>query len=289
MKKSALFIVGLIGFSTPCMAELDAREVNRIYLSNKQKNDAIMNDLRAVGITTQPMIDAWEIVDNLSGRPPSEISTADKKKWLEAKRLLADYTAKAPRDSQSLVAQQQAVRNDINQLKTIKKETGEALAWAKNHPEEIKRFAANNPANAQTGDKSGNSSLPEQLNELQNNVRDTQIEALETSAELDKIESKYDRQELGAYFADKLAQFMNSDSFCRAKNHCANPKTEDPVDPSFLYKEIFPDITDNLKRKGARQTYDKVHGRTKKAGTKPSATNDSPSTEPADSSQPGNQ
>lgn len=250
MNRCLLGLICLL-MGTAAYGEMTATEVHKIFQENSRKNEEIRAELKQLGLTTDTLIDAWDTAEQLQARPQGKLTDLERNELEAARKILDENEAKDSYKQGGFMKAQGKIREKIAALKDIQKQTEEAIVWAKAHPEDLKKINTSKPASK------------EALDDLQDSVQDNQISALETSNQLNRIEAKYDKQKIGAYFADKLAQFMNSDSFCRAKNHCSNRKAESPVDPEILYSEIFPDLQNHLKRKGGRETYDKVHNRSK--------------------------
>lgn len=225
-------------------------QAQQIVQKTEKELSAISERLDRYGLKTNVLLQAWADYERLSPNRDS-LSPADKKTLQTAESNISPIVQSLTIKDGDWIKIRDQINKDIERLSQLSQEVQEAQEYLKGQNKEI------SPKDAP---------LAGNLAESRENIQEQQIEALETSAELDKIEAKYDKARLSAYFASKLAQFMNSNSFCKAKNHCSNRDTENPVDPDILYQELFPEMPANWRRAGAQETYDKVH----KKGARPS-------------------
>lgn len=211
--------------------------------------------LAKLDIKSDTMIRAWKTRKRLSEKPYRDLNSQDRKALDNANAELKqfdDATDQKKLDPDKIRALETQVDQEIEKSEKLSTEIKSAMDYAKEHKTEI---SAKHPdIDGLVADGSDN-----RIDALQNGQTGLKIKNT-----IDEVEAEVEKTQMAAYMADKMAQFMNSDSFCRAKNHCANPKTVDPVDPQFLYQEIFRDVPEQWQRKDAQATYDKVHQGNKK-------------------------
>lgn len=89
--------------------------------------------------------------------------------------------------------------------------------------------------------------LSEAREALQNEIRtrkltddffDLRLNLEEADEVLDSIEEVYDRSLMGQYFQNKIAQLLNSRSFCSARSRCLN--RGDAIPHEDIQRELFP-------------------------------------------------
>lgn len=245
MLKYILFIGTLLALPSSNYA-MTGEEAYNIAQGLGKKVQASHDHIQQLGLKGDSMIKAWQDLRELSGKSKASLDTGERARLTSAEKVLKPFFKENGKNGNNFFTLQKEIDQEIAQLDQYRREAKEARAYMESHPEEMKKY-------------SNSEQLKERVQDNRDDIADAKMEALETSADLDRIESEYAQKEVSAYLADKLAQFMNSDSFCRAKNHCANPNTENPVDPALLYEEIFPEMKDTWKRKGDRETYNKVH------------------------------
>jgi hypothetical protein len=213
-------------------------EFNRLLAQHKK----VGVELAKLGLRTELQISAWEKADEIvtKHRDGSKLSADEQQAFSSAQKVL-DQTPEFLRTSKP------EVRKHVKALKANR----EAITTLYNRLQSSEGNPSRTPAAQQQLEKNSQ--------DLRISTIEAELMAQEISVDLELIEAKYDNHEFSAYVADKLAQFMNSDSFCRAKNHCTDRDKRNPVDPAILYDELFPNLKNEWKRKNADEVYDKVH------------------------------
>ncbi len=248
-----LLFMGLFLMLSPLKAAMTPEEANEIAKGLPSKIAKSGNQLKKLGIKTDAMLDAWKVRRALGSKKYDSLTSNEKTRLTKAnKTLIPFFDANGNKNDSSFLELQEAIDQEVTLLDKYRDDLNTVDTYIDGHPEEMRKFP-------------NSEKLPALIDDAYNDITNTKIDAVQTTSTLNHIEAEFDKKQIAAYLADKIAQFMNSNSFCRAKNHCANRDSENPVDPDLLYEEVFPDISNELRRIGGQETYDKVHKRKSQA------------------------